>query len=89
VLTGVGDEGEEAGFQRRAELERTTAAVAGSVTSRGSAPRCPATRSERCLARKARLGTLGVKARALGTRRAGSLSFHGDRLVQYGQKIKQ
>jgi hypothetical protein len=28
VLTGVGDEGEKAGFRRRAELRRTTAAAA-------------------------------------------------------------
>jgi hypothetical protein len=78
VLTGVGDEGEEAGFRRRAELGRTTAAVASSATSRGSTPERPTMRSDRWLARKARLGTSGVEARALGSRRAGSSSVHGD-----------
>jgi hypothetical protein len=83
VLTGVGAEGEEAEFRRQAELGRTTAAVAGSTSSSGSTPGCPTMRSERWLAQKASLRTLGVEARALGTRRAGSSSVHGDWLEQY------
>jgi hypothetical protein len=63
LLTGVRDEGEEAGFRRRAELGRTTTAATDSVTSRGSAPGRLVMRSERCPARKARLWTLGMKAR--------------------------
>jgi hypothetical protein len=62
------------------------AAAAGSTTSRGGTLGRPTTRSERRLAQKARLVTLGVEARELGTRCAGSSSVCGDLLQQCRQR---
>jgi hypothetical protein len=69
VLTGVGGRRQRPDFGGGRSSGAPRAAAVGAGTSRGDAPGRLSTMSERLLAGNSMLGTWGVEARALRTRR--------------------